>query len=145
MIYNVTFTALLNNGEDEPQNVRKVALVTADSTTEASANLLKVLTETRRDLNFSSITVSTISPAHIAEIHFDDTKEEIFYKVRVGLKGDVDKKFKFFYWVFQADSLCNAVAKAEQIGKDSEKECELYSGSHVDTLVVKELVGDYAL
>lgn len=145
MLYQVSFSALLTETGEEAKQVKKVAYVAADSTTEASANLIKVLGDSRKDLNLSSITINAISSSPVKEVYFDKSKEDVFFKVRVGFKDDVTKKFKYVHWLVQANTLFNAIDKTEQAAKSETADFEVYNGTITENIVVPELVGDYAV
>jgi transcriptional antiterminator Rof (Rho-off) len=144
MLYQITFKGTLTKPGEEPEAIRKVAYVQGESTTDATAQLLKVAQEDK-SLNLRVDAVQSISSAPVSEVYFDDTKEEIFYRVRIGYRDTGDKKFKYTYLIVQADSLLTAVAKVDQIGKNNPAaEYVLYNASITENLCIKSLVGDYA-
>lgn len=143
MLYFVTFNAVQGSDDDEPKSVKKVALVQGESTTEVTANLLKVI-ESHPEINLSSPVVSSISPSHISEVHFDKSSEDVFYKVRVGFKDSTRNNYKFTYWVVQASNLLSAVQKANQLSSKDETQSILYSCTNINTLVNEDLCGDFA-
>lgn len=145
MLYQITFKGTETKVGEDPTPVRKVAYVEGKSTTEASANLIDAMSKDKT-AGIRVDSIESISKASVSEVHFDDTKESIFYRIRIGYRDTADKRFKFTYIIIQHDSLLGAISKAEEIGKDNPAAAFMvYSGTITENLVLKSLVGDYAI
>ena len=144
MLYNVTFTAMETLPGEDPKQITDVALVWALSVEEASANLIQSVTETHPELYMTDVIVKAISKSPVTQIHTEDDASNKFYKIRVGFKDDPQRnKFKYTYWLVQADSILEAIKKTYKKAEESSAvEFEVYSGTTSTMLINTDILGE---